>query len=112
MTAATVVDATDVPKVREALRQLEPLLQARPNEPVLVRDGNTVFAVFEVPLRRPDAETRALSQNPQFNAMMEHARQQFREGLFTSRDELLRELQISDDEIAAAQTRRRKGQPP
>ena len=108
MTAAMVVDAKDLPEVREALRRLGPLLQARPNEPVLLRDGNTVFAVVEIQPRRPDAETRALSQDPRFNAMMEHARQQFADGEYLSHEELRQELAISDDEIAAARARRRR----
>ena len=79
---ATVIDAAEAPDVRRALARM----QTAPDsgvvpEPLLIRDGNRLFALVEVTRTSwpVDEEMARLSTSAHFHRLIEHARQQAEE---------------------------------
>jgi antitoxin (DNA-binding transcriptional repressor) of toxin-antitoxin stability system len=60
---------------------------------VLTQDGHAVAAL--VPIDDEDAESLALSLSPRFQAVIEQARAEFREGQSLTADEVRRSLGVS-----------------
>src|SRR5436190_715668 len=104
-----VIDAAESPDVQRTLARVRTHTSGSVGsyEPLLIRDGDRLFAVFEVthtswPI---DDEMVRLGTSPQFLALIEHARRQPDE---IPADQVAQLLEITGEERTAMRARRRR----
>ncbi len=80
-------------EVTQATNSLGQYARELEEEPlVLTEDGHAIAALL--PIDDADLESIALSLSPKFQALIEHAREEYRNGASLSSDEVRRELGI------------------
>jgi len=82
--------AIEVTQATNSLGQYAPELEQEPL--VLTEGGHAIAALF--PIDDADLESLALSLSPRFQALIERARAEYRNGASLSADNVRRELEI------------------
>jgi len=109
---AKMLDVAREPELAAAVRLLDSTMrdESGGRELLLVRDGDTIFAIVALDSPVPegksipagswplDVETIKLSFSPEFRAMIDEARRQADQGLGIPADEVRRRLGITDEE--------------
>ncbi len=78
-------------EIAEATKPLSQYARELQEEPLVLTEGGRAIAAL-LPIDDADVESMALSLNPKFQALIEHAREEYRSGASLSADEVRREL--------------------
>ena len=79
--------------VIQATNSLEQYARELEQEPLVLTEGGHAIAAL-MPINDADLESMALSLSPKFQAVIEHAREEYRSGASLSADDVRRELGI------------------
>jgi antitoxin (DNA-binding transcriptional repressor) of toxin-antitoxin stability system len=81
-------------ELKQATNSLAQYARELEKEPLILTEGGHAVAAL-VPFEDGDVESIALGLNPTFNAIIERAREEYRNGASVSAEDVRRELGIS-----------------